>query len=385
MPDYTALKREEDGPRAAERLLALRRQLRKEIPRKTVRDTLLLATWNIRDFDSNKFGHGFRLPESFHYIAEIISAFDLVAVQEVNRNLSALKRVMRLLGRGWSYIVTDTTVGSSGNQERMAFVYDRRKVTFQHIAGEIVLPRGKKIGGKIILPEDCTTSADIVIPRGKKLKEEIVLPKGTVIEAERQFARTPYQVSFQSRWFKFSLCTVHIYYGAASGKKLTRRIAEIDSIAAFLADRAHKQPDNFILLGDFNIVHPEHKTMKALTRHGFKIPVPLQDITTNISQEEYYDQIAFMTRPNELQLGDSESNAGAFYPYKSVFRPQDYDTYYKYMVPKLRDIDKKGHRRNAAGKREYYANEWRTFQISDHLPLWVELKIDFADRYLSGI
>ena len=27
-------------------------------------DSLLLATWNIRDFDSNRFGHGPRLPES---------------------------------------------------------------------------------------------------------------------------------------------------------------------------------------------------------------------------------------------------------------------------------------------------------------------------------
>jgi hypothetical protein len=36
-----------------------------------------------------------------------------------------------------------------------------------------------------------------------------------------------------------------------------------------------------------------------------------------------------------------------------------------------------------AGKRDYYQKEWRTFQISDHLPMWVELKVDFADEYLK--
>lgn len=32
---------------------------------------------------------------------------------------------------------------------------------------------------------------------------------------------------------------------------------------------------------------------------------------------------------------------------------------------------------------EEYYEEWRTFQMSDHLPLWVELEIDFSDAYLE--
>ena len=30
-----------------------------------------------------------------------------------------------------------------------------------------------------------------------------------------------------------------------------------------------------------------------------------------------------------------------------------------------------------------FTGSWRTFQMSDHLPLWVELKIDFSDQYLK--
>jgi hypothetical protein len=64
---------------------------------------LLLATWNVRDFDSNKFGHGPRLAESFHYIAEVIAAFDLVAMQEVNEDMRPFEKVMDLLGPSWRY------------------------------------------------------------------------------------------------------------------------------------------------------------------------------------------------------------------------------------------------------------------------------------------
>ena len=101
MPFYNRMERTGYRHRASTSLLRLREQLRDEIPPRTVRDTLLPATWNIRDFDSNKFGHGYRLSESYYYIAEIISAFDLVAVQELNEDLRALRRVKDILSPTW--------------------------------------------------------------------------------------------------------------------------------------------------------------------------------------------------------------------------------------------------------------------------------------------
>ena len=71
--------------RAVANLERLREQI-KEIPRKDAEENLLLATWNIRDLGKvgGGFGYGPLLPESYFYIAEIISRFDFVAVQEVN-------------------------------------------------------------------------------------------------------------------------------------------------------------------------------------------------------------------------------------------------------------------------------------------------------------
>lgn len=344
---YNFLKRgfkRKERIRVVDNLLALREQLMREVSHKTANDTLLLATWNVRDFDSNKFKHGPRLNESFYYIAEIISAFDIVALQEVYKNLKALRRVMKILGGNWEFITTDVTEGRSGNKERMTFVYDSNKVHFQNIAGEIVLPETKLIAGK------------------------------------RQFARTPYLVAFQSGWFRFMLCTVHIYYGSQSGEGFARRVKEIKQIAKFIGKKADEEKYNYILLGDFNIVTPECETMYALTGSGFVIPNELQH-PTNIDENKFYDQIAFKTRPGEFRLAGSENNAGVLRFYRSVFKDDEFDTYEPYIdSAKL----------EAAGpdrtdKEKYYKDTWRTFQMSDHYPLWVELQIDFSEDYLNKL
>jgi endonuclease/exonuclease/phosphatase family metal-dependent hydrolase len=355
-PDQTARRR------VIDRLLGLRRQLREEIGLHKTSDALLLATWNIRDFDSNKFKHGPRLAESFHYIAEIIAAFDLVAVQEVNRDLDALERLMQLIGPDWRYIVTDTTEGTGGNEERIALVYDRRRVRFRNVAGEIVLPQGQRIVG-----------------REEDLDEEQA--------DELQFARTPFMVAFQAGWFKFNLCAVHIYYGDDSGAKLARRVREIREIARFFAKRQRKEVEDYILLGDFNVVSPEHQTMQALEAEDFVVPVNLKREGSNLKGDKHYDQIALKVSEKRLEIGAS----GVFRFTSSVFRDTDEDfaAYFDRMPAAKRDFhdrgSKRGQQRTPAEQREYYLEEWRSWQMSDHLLMWVQLKVDFTDAYLNSL
>jgi endonuclease/exonuclease/phosphatase family metal-dependent hydrolase len=351
MPMYWQLKRWKaaDRERAIDHIATLRKQIARVVPTRTASDTLLLATWNVRDFDSNKFGHGPRLAESFHYIAEVIAAFDLVAMQEVNDDMRPFEKLMGLLGPAWRYIATDTTEGPSGNRERMVFLYDSNKVQFKHIAGEIVLP------------------------------------KSSLVEGEHQFARSPFLVRFQSGWFKFNLCTVHLYYGDTSGTGYARRVAEIDAVAKFLKKRADKDGQNYILLGDMNVVGPGDDTMKALKKHKFILP---PDLTldnnelrwvSNMGGDKHYDQIAFLVRKGELELGSSKNNAGVLNYYKAVYTEGEAETYYP-----LGKANRKWPT-TASKRKRYFAKEWRTWQMSDHLPLFVELRIDFTDKYLKRI
>lgn len=365
--------------RCAERLLAMRASL-EPVKRRKSDGSLLLATWNIRDFDSNKFGFGPRLPESFYYIAEILSCFDLVAVQEVNRNLAALQEVMRILGRKWDYIATDTTSGSGGNDERMAFVYNTEKVWFRKIAGEIVLPDGQLI-----------VSPKKVKPPKEVEEDEAPEPgdsDGKMEESRQQFARTPFMVAFQSGWFKFSLCTVHIYYGSDSGTQLKRRIAEIQRLVKFFADRQDEvsrqekddlgDVENYILLGDFNVISPEHKTMQALKSQGFSVPAQIDGRKVRTDQDHFYDQIATRVKDARFKV----ATGGLVDIYKDVFRDTDEDrAIYEALMPKT---DPERNERFRAKTKEELFRKWRTWQLSDHKPLWVEISTDFADDYLTS-
>lgn len=343
MPYYKPLKNIRDDAtqkRIVANLLNLRSKLSAEVPQKTVTETLLLATWNIREFGDN------RTDESLHYIAEIVSRFDLVAIQEVGSSLKGIERLLYFLGKGWNYLVTDTTDGTTGGYERMAFVYDEAKVRFMNLAGEIVLPKDKLIDNE-------------------------------------QFARTPFCVSFQAGWFKFVLSTVHIYFGDERGAEYQRRVNEIRVIAETIMKRAKKEDTNYILLGDFNIVNPQDETFKALTDNKFFIPENLMLHTTDIKKSKHYDQIAFNVKEDVNMLifkkNQQEQKAGTFAFFDTIYKDTD-ALLYKDKMPAKQTENKTDEQIS-----RYFKTYYRTFQLSDHQPLWVELRIDFSDEYLHSI
>ena len=115
---WSKIKNPEHRKRAVNHLIQLRGQLDRSVPNKDIKDNLLLATFNIRDLGKrNRRGWGKRLPESWFYLAEVISRFDFVAVQEVNE-LEEWQHIMDILGRDWDFIATDETdpkLGAMGN------------------------------------------------------------------------------------------------------------------------------------------------------------------------------------------------------------------------------------------------------------------------------
>ncbi|KAK0340512.1 hypothetical protein LTR94_030205, partial [Friedmanniomyces endolithicus] len=122
MPYYAGLRGKDEATRVriSQGLTRLRAAIAAQnIPTKTIDGDVLIASWNIREFDSRKYGG--RLTDASYYIAEILSHFDLIAIQEVREDLSALERVQGLLGSWWKYVVTDVTDRAlGGNGERMA-------------------------------------------------------------------------------------------------------------------------------------------------------------------------------------------------------------------------------------------------------------------------
>lgn len=472
MPVYSSLAiRENDSSeirawkqRTALKLLELRRALDEHIAgasgreeasvpacERSGREWLRLATWNIREFDTRKYGGRFK--ESLYFIAEIISHFDIVALQEVRENLSALNALMQFLGRHeWDYIATDVTEGSSGNGERMVFVYRKSVVRFTSIAGEVVLSRPEMIEGssgicfrddsglKLTFPDgsSCIHSAGasvvksgrktllscdleiplpegtkVVLPRGSKLvlpraselpdsmrngtvsfdfstgsdwlKQVMIRPTANALSGVGlQFARSPFLVTFQAGWLRFILCTVHIYYG--TGKSgLARRNEEIAKLTRFLAKRAASEHDSdadnfFFVLGDFNIIGKEHVTWKSLHSNGFRVPEQLRKIPagSNVARDKAYDQIAFWQPSVSRKTGSpfiDVGNAGIFDYFRYVFRAGKDDP----------DGEEERYYAEKTRQHRLSYKEWRTYQMSDHLPMWIDLRTDFGTDYLSAI
>jgi endonuclease/exonuclease/phosphatase family metal-dependent hydrolase len=349
MPRYVTLR---DMPtrqrrRTVDGLDRLRTALREQVPAKTLDRSLLLATWNIRELDSTKYGR--RDDEAYLYLAEVISNFDLVAVQEVKEDLEALLRLRDVLGPMWSSIVTDVTEGRAGNGERMAFLYDTRTVAFGGLAGELVLPP---------------------------------LSDGT---SPVQVARTPFMAGFVAGWVRFQLATVHVIYGSDRAED-ERRVAEISEIAGFLRRRTqdkHAWSRDLVLLGDFNIYAPDDLTMRALTDEGWVVPDELQSIPgSNVPKNKAYDQIALRAPSERRRRFETTGRAGVFDPFEFVYRLDDEDTY----LPEMGDgytTSRAGAPRSQAQQHRYY-REWRTHQMSDHLPMWLEIRTDYTDEYLRA-
>lgn len=330
MPDYKSIASDTpEGRRTARNLIKLKFELDNTVPARTVDSTLLLGTWNIREFGGNKSGG--RDAEALFYIAEIISRFDIVAVQEVRDNLDALDELMSYLGSWWKYLVSDVTLGAQGNNERSAYIYDTRKLVFGGLAGELV-PEMKKKGG--------------------------------LLSSDFSFSRTPYVAGFKAGWFKFTLCTQHAYYGKAKSDD-PQRLEETRNVVRLLKKRMRSKDvwaNNSILLGDFNIFSIKDESFQAIEKEKFKIPANLKGKYTNAVKDKPFDQIAFLAKDVEKQLG--LARAGTFSFFDHVYRDDDWKTY----QPKLTF-------------RKY--KQWRTFKMSDHLPLWVELYVDFGDAYLE--
>lgn len=337
--------------RVCQRLLDLRAAFRGEAVVDSVDPTelaipdrvdghLLLATWNIREFDSTSYG--WRNDEALIYLAEIISRFDLVAVQEVRRSVNALDRLIQILGDGWQYVVTDLVpYRTGGNYERIAYVYDTRRVKFRGLAGELSLTPVKNDDGSY---------------------------------RRFAFARDPYVVGFRSEWFKFCLVTVHIMWGD-SAAEYPPRVHEIEAVADAVYDRSNSEyawSNHHILLGDFNIFDTDHVTYEALVNRGFRIPVKLQNLPSNVPRTRHYDQIAFMSESIDKLITVDHLECGIFPAFSVVYRDDEVDSY-RADFDNYVDADD--------DPSEVYS-KWRTHQLSDHFPMWIRLRTDHAEEYL---
>lgn len=285
-----------------------------KIPASTSRN-LRIATWNIANFGEQQ-----RQPEHLKIIAEIISWFDLIAIQETKENYKQFEEVVRILKKPYTFIFSD----EGGNKERLAFIYNADKVRLLQEVAELAIP-----------------------PDAYK---NIKLPG---IEAKFSgFDRSPYMASFQVGKFKFTLLNVHLYFGDDSeAASIHRRCLEAFCVGRWAERRSKSEcayTRNVFAMGDFNLpkVDVSDKVYNALVAKGLQVPDHSTKIYSNINNDKMYDQIAFLPG-----LKNRIASTGVF-PFDNVIFP---------------DLYKSKTQEQFRGYLKYY--------ISDHRPMWTELKV----------
>ena len=323
----------------------MQKELKQSIPERIHEENLLIASWNIKEF-----GHlQNRLPESMYYMAEIISSFDLVAIQEVKGDLKDFHTLMKLLGHHWDYVITDITEGAKGNSERFAYVYDSRRVQFAGLAGEIVLWN------------ELTSHSPV-----------------------KQLKRTPYITAFKANWKTFAIINVHLQPGDKDEDKAVRK-EEVRLLTEALRKKLENNrlwTNNLMMMGDFNFYGDDEDIIDLMENLEFKEPEPLKGLNTNVSQTEIYDRVFF--RPNNyFSLYDNgKARGGVFNFYSCIFKDDDYNlpAFRRYMKEHKTDPS---NLINDEAFKSYYKRYWRNMQMSDHYPLWVEMSINSTERFLK--
>ncbi|MFC1564263.1 endonuclease/exonuclease/phosphatase family protein [candidate division KSB1 bacterium] len=310
------------SPEIAKGLKVLRKRIKDaNIPSSVKDKTVNIATWNIREFGRKK-----RKKESIHYIAEIFNQFDLIAVTELRRNLTDYKKVLDILGPYWKTVFSDYITDRGGNKERMAYLYDKRQVAFTGMASELDASRKKNRKTGEYLPEF-------------------------------SWWRSPFIASFISGSFDFVMISAHIRWG--SGDKA--RIKPLELLAKTIDKRRKDKyglDRDIILLGDFNIPKMDDDLYRAITSKGLKAPDAIRglDHGSNLAGNKRYDQI--LHYPSES---------------KSCF------TNKAGVLDFFRDDHKALFPGESMTKREF------TYQLSDHLPLWIQMNVDTIDEKLDQI
>jgi len=242
-------------------------------------------------------------------------------MQVVRGNLRDRRHMLTMLGENWSSLMTDVTKGSGGNYERMAFLFDTRKIKLSGIACELVVPEEQ---------------LDSIKPDALR----------------RQFARTPYAVSFFSGGKTFILVTLHVIYGQPK-----ERVPELKAIADWLAEWAKEINEynfnhNLIALGDFNIDRDNDELYNAFISTGLDVPEDLRGLPRTIfktpgsNNVTFYDQIAWFNKAGNVPALSLKYNRGGNFDFT------------KYVLKSL----------------NLSTNEL-SYRISDHYPLWAEFDV----------
>ena len=350
-------------------------------------DSLVLGSWNLRQFGDIQLvaKNRPREPEAFRFIASMLMHFDLVAIQEIKDDLDSLRLLHRFLPE-YDLIVSDVT----GNYERLGFLSKFERVRRTNLAAEIDIPMVRM---RTLVQENWEEFQKEIgrygkeVMAGRKAKIEFPVFLG--------FDRAPFCVSFEGGWrhapLRFLAYNAHIYYGE-SHKDRTNEFVELLNWLFRRWARAEKIfSPNFIVFGDMNteVVGWHQTTLDELREHILRQAKTSRRRALSRARKEKDSELVnaikaqrvsfpFLTGLDDMPPPPVGSNLTGTERFEQIFllrRSTGRDApriaeYGVFDMPSLVKRALKGSRLTDKGQTERIRQ-----QISDHVPIWIRLKL----------
>ncbi len=378
----------------------LRAPARYGMPEGGREESVVFASFNIRKLSTVR-----NRKRELDFLARFCARCDLLAIQEVQDNLSGLHYLKarmdeRVASAGaFGLLVSDITgevPGRKGMAERLAFLYRRGRVHRADMASDLTVDRTGVLEN-FERHEDAVTTAwkeyQAALQRHRdgelKKKPKIKLPEFLT------FARTPHVAAFEvpgAHGAKPILCTAvnaHLIFG-----RQAERDAEFRALLAWMINRLSREQRmvaaNFILLGDLNLNFDNPKTDRPKIEKFIRdqnaavfgspevrrIYFPFIDkypddtgeyIRTNAREKETFDQIAFLRGKDEKSLPNNQWR-------ELVGKgPDSFD----YSVFRFTDLFAKALKGAEFGKlskaKQKDLIDHFEHSVSDHMPIWVRI------------
>lgn len=313
--------------------------------------SLVVASFNIRKLGKLRSGDGTegRDDHTMRFLADVCRHFDVIAVQEVMNDMTGIRRLRELLSDEYGLIVSDVVgrfPGERGNEERLAYLYNRRVVHRGEMVAEVSTSRTKVLKTLARYHKEFFDAMD-QDPTAKKWREFNEQIEAAIAQDEPpprrlpsfkaevdrflQFIRAPFAASFVVRaqpgaeQFDFLAVNAHLHFG----RKVDRQNEAATLIEWILGKVRSGDAENVMLLGDlnFDFDNPQRDLSRIQQRYtqlgGFESaagkqvfvsfpfivghPRPKQRhppnelFRTNIRLNQTFDQIGIFSRDKRLR------------------------------------------------------------------------------------
>ncbi len=369
--------------------------------------SVMLCSFNIRKLGRVES----KSPDAWRMLATMCAPFDLIAIQEVQDDLSGLRHLKALLGDAdWGLVCSDITGGTPGSDsptERLAFLFRWARVERTEVASDISFDRSDVLGtlyeGRLDFwaafdqftndQGAWTTETAARRAQGRRPRRKPALRTPDFVT----FIRQPLCVSFRvpgapdAAPYEFLAVNAHLLYG----RYKSERWFEFKALVGWLVERA-KQADrmyhpNIILLGDcnFDLENVERRRqdvddlIKSIngdqlsSRNAAKVNFPFLDahpasptgdvFRTNARVSQTYDQIGLVVHDDRLPTHEANATAGA------TADGFDYGVV-NFVDLFAQALHQRGHEHLTKRERN---DLYRKFEhdLTDHMPIWIRLPV----------